>query len=199
LNIPIIEYMFYYGWVDPMTTGTAVLPFTQTQSRTQLEAHIQAVIERSFHILRGRASAALETHGRLPVVFWMQAHDFLVYALLPVFVEGILVGIEEIHPYRALRGERLNESASIRAIARQIACELAAEVTAASGTLVTDRLVDNAGAAGAAASLLAQGPLSADCALHLALGEVRRLLAVGHILGRQTQPETGVVLSRRLS
>jgi hypothetical protein len=190
--------MFYYGWVDTMTTGTAVLPLIQTQSRTHLEAHIQAVVERSFHIVRERVVAALETQGRLPVVFWMQAHDFLVYALMPVFVEGVLLGIEEIHPYRALRGERLNH-ASIRGIARQIVCELAEEVTAAAGTLVTGMLVDNNGPGVAATGLLSQGPLSADCAFQIAMSEAQRLLAAGHILGRQAQPETGAILTGQLS
>lgn len=180
-------------------TGTAIYHAGNFHSRTHLESHIQAILERCFHMLRQRVTAYLETQGRLPVVFWMQSHDFLVRSLVPVFVEGVTLGIEQIHPYRALRGEQINHTACLQAVVYQIAGELAGEVTATAGNMIADLLAGDAGLPEVSATLLQRGPLSADCAQQLAVSEAQRLLAAGHILARQAQPEELSTYARLLS
>lgn len=168
---------------------TPVLTLDATDLKTchQLEVRLQTLLEYSFRILRERVGAALEMRGRLPVTFWMLAHDFLVEHCTPVF-EHTVVG-----------GERINRGPHLGEMARQFVRDLAGEITVAAGTYVDDLMADGAAWGEVVAGLVQEGPLSDNEAYQLALTETQRLLAAGRILASPNQTKVPLASQRMLS
>ncbi|MBZ0277220.1 MAG: hypothetical protein K8I60_13815 [Anaerolineae bacterium] len=180
---------------------TPVLTLDATDLKTchQLEVRLQTLLEYSFRILRERVGAALEMRGRLPVTFWMLAHDFLVEHCTPVFEHTVLAGIEDANPLHLLRGEHINRGPHLGEMARQFVRDLAGEITVAAGTYVDDLMADGAAWGEVVAGLVQEGPLSDNEAYQLALTETQRLLAAGRILASPNQTKVPLASQRMLS